>query len=119
MRRIECGEKLDVHKGMVALVLMQIEISVFIMQVMLAIRNSTIHFVFSLFVAISNAETGGSTNPCNEIYAGVKPFSEPESVVLSEFIKSFDNIKLYLSFHSYGNMLLFPYVSTWDSEFQF
>lgn len=53
---------------------------------------------------------GGSTNPCSEQYAGVKPFSEPESGALAAFIKSFDNIRLYLSFHSYGQLLLFPYV---------
>ena len=32
-------------------------------------------------------------------------------MALAEFIKSFDNIRLYLSFHSYGQMLLFPYVN--------
>lgn len=58
-----------------------------------------------------STEMGGSTNPCNEIYAGVQPFSEPETIALSQFVKSFDNIRLYLSFHSYGQMLLFPYVN--------
>lgn len=58
---------------------------------------------------------GASANPCSEQYAGVKPFSEPESVALAAFVKSFDNIRLYLSFHSYGQLLLFPYVN--QSEF--
>lgn len=53
---------------------------------------------------------GASSNPCSEQFAGTKPFSEPESVALAAFIKSFDNIRLYLSFHSYGELLLFPYV---------
>lgn len=53
---------------------------------------------------------GGSSNPCSEQFAGVKPFSEPESGALAAFIKTFDNIRLYLSFHSYGQLLLFPYV---------
>lgn len=53
---------------------------------------------------------GGSVNPCSEQYSGVKAFSEPESFALAAFIKSFDNIRLYLSFHSYGQLLLFPYV---------
>lgn len=30
---------------------------------------------------------------------------------MAEFIKATDNIKLYLTFHSYGQLLLFPYVS--------
>lgn len=55
--------------------------------------------------------TGASSNPCSEQYAGAKPFSEPESVALAAFVKSFDNIRLYLSFHSYGQLLLFPYVN--------
>lgn len=62
-------------------------------------------------------EAGASANPCSESYAGAKPFSEPESRALAEFIQSFDNIRLYLSFHSYGQMLLFPYVSTISFHF--
>lgn len=54
---------------------------------------------------------GSSKNPCSAIFAGPKPFSSPESFALSEFVKSFDNLKMYLSFHSYGQLLLFPYVS--------
>lgn len=57
------------------------------------------------------AENGASTNPCSDAYAGSHAFSEPEAAALAEFIKSFTNIRLYLSFHSYGQMLLFPYVS--------
>lgn len=34
-----------------------------------------------------------------------------ETQALATFIERFDNIKLYLSFHSYGQLLLFPYVS--------
>ncbi|XP_055308561.1 uncharacterized protein LOC129572592 [Sitodiplosis mosellana] len=56
-----------------------------------------------------HGEVGASTDPCSEIYAGPTPFSEPETLALSKFIKSFDNIKLYLSFHSYSQLLLFPY----------
>lgn len=56
-------------------------------------------------------EVGASKNPCSEIYAGPRPFSEPEIQALSEFVKTFENLKLYISFHSYGQLLLFPYVS--------
>lgn len=57
------------------------------------------------------SENGASTNPCSQTYPGPRPLSEPETQALAEFIKSFDNIKVYLSFHSYGQMLLYPYVS--------
>lgn len=59
-----------------------------------------------------HAEVGASKNPCAETYAGPKPFSEPEVLALSEFVKTFDKLKLYISFHSYSQLLLFPYVSS-------
>lgn len=42
-----------------------------------------------------------STQQCSDNYAGPKPFSEPETLALSKFIDSVDNILVYLSFHSY------------------
>lgn len=54
-----------------------------------------------------HAEAGASQDPCSEYYAGSKPFSESETLALSEFAKSFD-IKLYMSFHSNGHFLMFP-----------
>ncbi|XP_055294946.1 zinc carboxypeptidase-like [Sitodiplosis mosellana] len=72
-------------------------------------RNSCFGVDANRNFAFHHAATGGSTNPCSETYAGAKAFSEPETLALAEFIKSFDNIRLYLSFHSYGQMLLFPY----------
>ncbi|XP_031623765.1 zinc carboxypeptidase-like [Contarinia nasturtii] len=59
-----------------------------------------------------HAEAGASRNPCYETYAGTKPFSEKETQALAEFVSNFDNIKMYISFHSYGQMLLFPYGHT-------
>lgn len=56
-------------------------------------------------------ETGASSDECSETYPGSKPFSEPETLALAKFIKKFDT-KLYLSFHSYGQLLLFPFVRT-------
>lgn len=55
-------------------------------------------------------EVGASKQPCAETYAGPKPFSEPETLALSEFVKKF-NLKLYISFHSFSQLLLWPYVS--------
>lgn len=55
-------------------------------------------------------ETGASDEECSEIYAGSVAFSEPETVALSEFVlTNADSIKLYLTFHSYGNYLLYPW----------
>lgn len=65
-----------------------------------------------------HGEKGTSKNPCSETYPGPEPFSEPETQALADFIGKFDNIKLYLSFHAYGQMLLFPYVSVriWSND---
>ena len=56
---------------------------------------------------------GASTNPALDHYAGLGPFSEPESRTLSTFIESIgDKIDMYLSFHSFGHMLLLPFGNT-------
>nr|UPI76681.1 M14 metal carboxypeptidase 4 [Antheraea yamamai] len=53
---------------------------------------------------------GASTNPASDTYAGPGPFSEPESRSLSEYIRTIhDRIDLYLSFHSFGHLLLIPF----------
>lgn len=53
---------------------------------------------------------GASHNPCTEIYCGTFPESEPESQAVANFLRSHkDTIQLYLSIHSYSQMLLFPY----------
>uniref|UniRef100_A0A1L8DR84 Putative carboxypeptidase b n=1 Tax=Nyssomyia neivai TaxID=330878 RepID=A0A1L8DR84_9DIPT len=53
---------------------------------------------------------GVSTNPCSDIFLGREPFSEPEvRAVVNELQKDAAGIRLYLSFHSYGNWLLYPW----------
>jgi hypothetical protein len=53
---------------------------------------------------------GASNNPCSEAYAGRAPFSEPETRTLSEYFKTIpENIIAYLDFHSFGQMLMFPF----------
>ncbi|KAH0947740.1 hypothetical protein HN011_000538 [Eciton burchellii] len=58
--------------------------------------------------------TGGThPNPCTEIYPGNAPFSEIETKSMSEYIKSIsDKFYAYISFHSYSQLLLFPYGHT-------
>lgn len=57
-----------------------------------------------------SAEIGASSSPCSETYAGSAPFSEVEARTLSQFISSIsDQLEVYLAFHSYSQLLLFPY----------
>ncbi|XP_046971668.1 zinc carboxypeptidase-like [Vanessa cardui] len=54
--------------------------------------------------------SGASVNPATDTYAGPGPFSEPETLTLSQYIRSIgDKIDLYLSFHSFGQLLLIPF----------
>ncbi|GLG98650.1 Putative carboxypeptidase 3, partial [Gryllus bimaculatus] len=58
--------------------------------------------------------------PCSETYAGPRGFSEPETAALRDYVSSNRNIKLYLTFHSYGNYLLYPwgYTSALPSDWR-
>ncbi|XP_058821069.1 zinc carboxypeptidase-like [Topomyia yanbarensis] len=54
---------------------------------------------------------GGSTiNPCSDVFAGPEPASEIETRnILEYFTKYKDQIHFYLSFHSYGQLILLPF----------
>lgn len=53
---------------------------------------------------------GSSQQPCSEIYSGSRAFSEPETKAVSDFLsKSAANFKASLSFHSYGQYILYPW----------
>ncbi|XP_030081181.1 carboxypeptidase B, partial [Drosophila hydei] len=55
-------------------------------------------------------ETGASSDPCSETYAGPKSFSEPEAIVVRDLIRGLaDRGKMYLTVHSYGNYILYPW----------
>ncbi|KAJ0173500.1 hypothetical protein K1T71_010649 [Dendrolimus kikuchii] len=57
--------------------------------------------------------SGASINPALDTYAGPGPFSEPETRSLSTYIRSIsDRIDMYLSFHSFSQMLLLPFGNT-------
>ncbi|XP_020637526.3 mast cell carboxypeptidase A isoform X1 [Pogona vitticeps] len=56
-----------------------------------------------------------SKNPCQEIYCGTSPESEPETKAVTTFIRNhLSSIKAYLTIHSYSQMLLFPYGYTYE-----
>ncbi|XP_012531386.1 zinc carboxypeptidase [Monomorium pharaonis] len=48
--------------------------------------------------------------PCSETYPGNAPFSDIETRTMSEYIRSIsDKFYAYISFHSYSQLLMFPY----------
>lgn len=48
--------------------------------------------------------------PCQEDYSGSAPFSEPEAQALRNVLNEFKpNVKLYLSLHSHGKYVLYPW----------
>lgn len=55
---------------------------------------------------------GTSTNPCSYKYAGSSPFSEVEVKNFADFLKTVENLQVYIDFHSFGQMLMFPYGNT-------
>uniref|UniRef100_A0A0C9RW76 Zinc carboxypeptidase A 1 n=1 Tax=Fopius arisanus TaxID=64838 RepID=A0A0C9RW76_9HYME len=57
---------------------------------------------------------GGASNvPCAETYAGSAAFSDIETKSMSQYISSIaDKFYAYISFHSYSQLLLFPYGHT-------
>ncbi|XP_058446249.1 zinc carboxypeptidase A 1-like [Malaya genurostris] len=56
------------------------------------------------------AEKGSSHRCTSESFAGPQPFSEIETKTLSNYINSLQGkIQTYISFHSYSQLLLFPY----------
>lgn len=53
--------------------------------------------------------------PCADTYAGTAPFSDVETKTLSEYITAISGkLYAYISFHSYSQLLLFPYGHTKD-----
>lgn len=55
-------------------------------------------------------EKGTSQRPCSEIYAGPKAFSEPETSAQKRFFDNTkENFKAFLTFHSYGQYILYPW----------
>ncbi|XP_066149004.1 carboxypeptidase B-like [Euwallacea fornicatus] len=53
---------------------------------------------------------GASDDPCSDTHAGTAAFSEPETSALRNWILAHnENARLYLAFHSYGKMILFPW----------
>lgn len=62
---------------------------------------------------------GSSSNPSSETYRGQAPFSAPETAALRDFINSRvidgkQQIKTAISFHTYSELILWPYGYTYE-----
>ncbi|MCA1691480.1 MAG: M14 family metallopeptidase [Actinobacteria bacterium] len=52
---------------------------------------------------------GSSGNPASETFRGAGPFSSPETNAIRQFVESKRNIRTSISYHSYGDLILYPY----------
>lgn len=52
--------------------------------------------------------TGTSTSTSSDVYCGTSAFSEPETQAIRDFVLA-HQFKIALNYHTYGNLLLFPY----------
>ena len=57
---------------------------------------------------------GSSNDGCNETYRGPSQFSEPESQAVRDFVES-RNFKIALNYHSYSNLLIYPFGYTYNN----
>ena len=53
---------------------------------------------------------GSSPDPCEEIYCGTKPFSEPESLALARYLyKHRRDLEAYMDVHTFGQLWMSPW----------
>lgn len=56
-----------------------------------------------------HGDGGSSGSPSSETYRGVSPASEPETQAIQNFVTSHANIKAYMDYHSYSQLLMWPW----------
>ena len=56
---------------------------------------------------------GSSATPSSETYRGPSAFSEPETQVVRDFVLAHPDIAVAVSFHTYGELILYPYGYTY------
>jgi len=59
-------------------------------------------------------EYGSSSWPSSDTFRGTDPFSEPETVVIRDFVEQHPDIATAISFHSYGELILWPFGYTYE-----
>lgn len=52
---------------------------------------------------------GADSSPSGETYRGEKAFSEPETQAIRDFAIAHKNLKLSMSYHSFSNLILWPW----------
>jgi len=57
---------------------------------------------------------GSSGDPGSEVYRGPSPLSTPEDQRMADFMIAHPNVKTGISYHSYGNLILYPYGYTYE-----
>lgn len=57
---------------------------------------------------------GSSSSTSSETYMGKEPFSEPETQAIRDFVRSQKNATILLTFHSFSELVLFPWGHTND-----
>lgn len=68
------------------------------------------NFGYSWMVPDENGNLGASSSPCSDTYSGTGPISIHETIAIEYYLsRTHQNFDIYLSFHSYAHMLLFPY----------
>lgn len=61
-------------------------------------------------------EGGASSNPCSETYAGVAAFDQSETIGVRDVASEYSaQTRLFLSIHSYGQYILYPWGYTSES----
>lgn len=56
--------------------------------------------------------SGNSVRMGSETYGGAYPFSEPETLAIKNFLGAHKNIRIFISYHSYGKQVLYPWGCT-------
>lgn len=54
-------------------------------------------------------EGGASSSPSSDTYRGEHAFSEPETQAVRDFIVGHKNLKVMMSYHSFSNLILWPW----------
>lgn len=57
---------------------------------------------------------GSSSSPSSEVYRGPHAFSEPETQAFRDFVKSRPNVKTLLTYHTFSELILYPWGHTYD-----
>ena len=59
--------------------------------------------------------TGGSSkSPGSNVYMGPAPFSEPETLAVKNFIEATPNIRTFISYHTFSELILYPWGGSHD-----